>query len=202
MLPRADIGGTRPVGRIEGATPATAPADARQETFNRLAQVAIGKQFQADILSRLNDGTFLVRVADTVARMNLPAGMRAGDSVKMTLVSADPRPTFLLENQANGPTASLNTSAQLADRFLQMAPEPGGAAAGKPAQVDADAASANPATLADPAKAAPGPMRRQKLRWPRRPQARSARRQSQRPRPNSAPRCRAARRLRSAWPVA
>lgn len=123
MLTRADLTGTRPLGQIEAPTPTSAIADARQESFNRFAQIAIGKQFQADILSRLNDGTFLVRIADTVARMNLPAGTRVGESITATLVSADPKPTFLVGPQTNLSTATLSTTGQLVDRFLQMVPE-------------------------------------------------------------------------------
>lgn len=123
MLPRADITGTRPLGTIDGPSPTTSIADARQESFNRLTQIAIGKQFQAEILSRLNDGTFLVRVADTVARMTLPVTTRAGETFTMTLVSKEPRPTFLLGQQANGIAAPANTTEPLLGHLLPAAVE-------------------------------------------------------------------------------
>lgn len=125
MLPRADLTGTRPLGPVDAPSPVTSVADARQETFNRLTQIAIGKQFQADIISKLNDGTYLVRIADTVARMNLPVGTKAGDTVPMTVISTDPRPTFLLGQQPNGPTVTLSAPGQLADRFLQTVAQEG-----------------------------------------------------------------------------
>ena len=125
MLPRADVTGTRPLGPVDAPAPTSSIADARQESFNRLAQIAIGKQFQAEILSRLNDGTFLVRVADTVARMNLPVTTRAGDSMAMTLVSKEPRPTFLLGQQAGGTAAAQNMAGQLLGQLVQAGPEEG-----------------------------------------------------------------------------
>jgi hypothetical protein len=123
MLPRADMTGTRPLGLIDAPTPTSGIADARQESFNRFAQIAIGKQFQVDILSRLNDGSFLVKIADTVARMNLPNGTAVGDSITATLVSADPKPTFQVGPQTSRSTVSLSSTGQLVDRFAQMAPE-------------------------------------------------------------------------------
>lgn len=47
-------------------------------------------------MSRLNDGTYLVKVADTTARMPLPGSPQAGDTITLTLLSANPRPTFIL----------------------------------------------------------------------------------------------------------
>lgn len=95
MLPRADIASAvQPVHAVDAATAVVSVADTRQEAFSRLAQIAIGQQMSGRILSNFSDGTFLVRIANTAARMVLPNNAKVGDSLILTLVSKDPRPTF------------------------------------------------------------------------------------------------------------
>ena len=111
MLSRADFAGTRPLTRVEAITPTTPAGDARQETFSRFTQIALGKQLQASVVSRFDDGTFLVRVAESPVRMALPAGTRVGERMDMTLLSREPRPTFLLGRTADADSAAATLSA-------------------------------------------------------------------------------------------
>lgn len=147
MLPRADIAGTRPAATVEPPTPVTAGAHARQEIFSRLAQITLGKQLQAEVLSRFDDGSFLVRVADTRTRMNLPSGTRAGDALTMTLLAHAPRPTFLLESGPGSAPAQLSSAGRLIDRLLQQAQREGASAAiaGKTPLLSSPALLATPA---------------------------------------------------------
>jgi hypothetical protein len=94
MLPRADINAVKAVGPAEPVSRAEPVADTRQEAFRRTLAAMIGKSTYAEVLSRLNDGSFLVKVAGTQARMQMPAGVAAGDTVPMTVLAASPRPTF------------------------------------------------------------------------------------------------------------
>ncbi|MES2760393.1 MAG: flagellar hook-length control protein FliK [Pseudomonadota bacterium] len=94
MIPAADIITVAPVGRITPASAAEAVADARQQEFQRSLAGQIGKSMQAEVLSRLTDGSFLVRVAGTPARMMLPSNPQPGAEVPLTLVALTPRPTF------------------------------------------------------------------------------------------------------------
>ncbi|MDB5762092.1 MAG: hypothetical protein JWQ21_1087 [Herminiimonas sp.] len=121
MLPPADMTGTRPLVHIEALAPAAPAGDARQETFNRLTQIAIGTQVRAEVLSRFDDGTFLVRIDGTAARMDLPGGTQVGQMLDLTLVAAEPRPTFLLGRQPDAATASLSVTGRLIDNLLQEA---------------------------------------------------------------------------------
>lgn len=125
MLARSDMTGTRPLVHVEALAPAAPVGDARQESFNRLAHIAIGKQFQAEILSRMNDGTFLVRIDSAAVRMNLPAGTQVGDTLDLTLVAAQPRPTFLLRQQPGAATASLSATGRMIDSLLHDAQQEG-----------------------------------------------------------------------------
>ncbi len=93
MIP-ADKITVAPVGRVTPASAAEAVADARQQEFQRALSGQIGKSMQAEVLSRLTDGSFLVRVAGTPARMMLPSNPQPGAEVPLTLVALTPRPTF------------------------------------------------------------------------------------------------------------
>ncbi|KAF1047559.1 MAG: hypothetical protein GAK35_00564 [Herbaspirillum frisingense] len=125
MLPRADIAtAVQPVNSVEAATAVVSVADTRQESFSRLAQIAIGQQMTGRILSNFDDGTFLVRVANTAARMMLPANARTGDSLILTLVSKDPRPTFAIKEGSLRPdeessAVSLSTAGRAMQKDLK-----------------------------------------------------------------------------------
>jgi hypothetical protein len=54
----------------------------------------LGQSMQAEVLSKLPDGSFVVRVADMAARMPLPRRAEPGAQVPLTLVALNPRPTF------------------------------------------------------------------------------------------------------------
>ncbi|MDQ7969947.1 MAG: flagellar hook-length control protein FliK [Oxalicibacterium faecigallinarum] len=125
MLPRADITGTRPVVLIEASVPASTIGQPRQETLERLLQLTLGKEYQAQVLARLTDGNFLVKVDTAAASMKLPPGIKTGDTLDLTLLATEPRPTFLLGKSEPGAMTSLSTAGRLIDTMLQMARQDG-----------------------------------------------------------------------------
>ncbi|ALK98512.1 hypothetical protein AB595_06180 [Massilia sp. WF1] len=98
MLPRDPLSLT-PVARAGAVLPV---ADPRQQAFQRALAGQLGQSMQAEVLSKLPDGSFVVRVADMAARMPLPNGVQAGAQVPMTLVALHPRPTFALATAQGG----------------------------------------------------------------------------------------------------
>ncbi|WP_420477201.1 flagellar hook-length control protein FliK [Noviherbaspirillum sp. ST9] len=125
MLPRADLNPTRPLASLEAATTVVSSTDARLEVFTRLNQIAIGRELQATVDAMLDNGTYLVKVADTTARMALPVGTKVGDTMSMVFIAKDPRPTFLLTQQQGSTPASLSTTARLIDHLLHAAEQEG-----------------------------------------------------------------------------
>ena len=122
VLPRVDIPAARPLGAIEATRAITPLGDVRQENIDRLVRLEVGKQFQAQILSRFNDGTFMVRIADTSARIALPGGGAVGDALQLTLLSTDPRPTFNLDGHtAAGPAGAAGTPSARIAQALYLA---------------------------------------------------------------------------------
>lgn len=102
VIPSVDSPGTRALRGIEPTRPITPLGDTGQESSDRLARLEVGKQFQGQILSRFNDGTFMVRIADTSARIALPGGSQVGDDLLLTLLGTDPRATFNLDSRTAG----------------------------------------------------------------------------------------------------
>lgn len=105
VIARTDNTAPRPLASIEATRAITPLGDVRQENNDRLIRLEVGKQFQAQILSRFNDGTFMVRIADTSARIALPGGA-VGDALQLTLLATDPRPTFSLDGHTTGGAAA------------------------------------------------------------------------------------------------
>jgi len=106
MIPGVDRITVAPVGRVAAAAGADAVGDARQQEFERALAGLVGKSVPAEVLSRLTDGSVIVRVAGIPARMVLPSHpsqlqsqpLQAGAEIALTLVSLTPRPTFQLTN--------------------------------------------------------------------------------------------------------
>ncbi|GGY77139.1 flagellar hook-length control protein FliK [Pseudoduganella plicata] len=115
-MQRLDTPGLRPLAPV-GSTPIV--ADPRQAAFQRALQPFVGQVVQGAVLAKMSDGSFLVRVADTNARMMLPAGADVGADVPMTVVAAQPRPLLqvgtepaqspVVHTQTGAPTSSAAT---------------------------------------------------------------------------------------------
>jgi hypothetical protein len=114
MLPRDPLALT-PVLAPSPATAADPLGSPRQQAFQRALATQLGQSLQGQVLARLSDGSFLVRVAETPARMLLPPGTQAGTELPMKLVTLQPRPTF-----------------QVGAGFAEAGPEPADGAVGEP----------------------------------------------------------------------
>lgn len=134
--------GSRPVVHVEPLAPTPSVADPRQEAFDRLREMAIGKRLQGEILARLNDGSFVVRMANSpddkgpgagpggaTARMRLPASAQVGTFVDLTLVAKQPRLTFQLApskssspaRQSDAAPTVLSSAGRLIGKLLHTA---------------------------------------------------------------------------------
>ncbi|MES2104168.1 MAG: flagellar hook-length control protein FliK [Pseudomonadota bacterium] len=126
MLPRVDSQ-VRPLPSADAPNAAASIGETRQDVVSKLSQLVVGKQIQGEILSRLNDGTFVVRLDGATARMALPKDSRAGTSLPLTLISTNPRPTFLLGSGEGSATTVALTRQELIEGALQNADAHGAA---------------------------------------------------------------------------
>jgi len=88
---------------IEAASASSGLHSLKQEVASKLAQLVVGQQLKGEVLNRQKDGSFTVRVANFSVRMQLPEGVKEGDSVSLRLISTDPKPTFALESKPQIP---------------------------------------------------------------------------------------------------
>ncbi len=87
-------------------------ADPRTEAFERALSTMLGSKVPVSVLSRLGDGSFMVRVADMQVRMALPAGTQPGAELSMKVLAASPQPTFQLGDATlHGTPVPLSTNA-------------------------------------------------------------------------------------------
>ncbi len=91
----------RPPGSVEASSTTATIGNVRQELYQRALARLVGQPLQGQVLSRYTDGSFLVKVADTAARIILPSNAQVGDQLPLTLVSVQPRPTFLLGHETD-----------------------------------------------------------------------------------------------------
>lgn len=137
MLPRD----TLPLTQVARAGAPLPVGDPRQQAFQRSLAGQLGQTMQAEVLTRLDDGSFVVRVGDMAARMPLPQGAAPGQQLPLTLVALTPRPTFQVDT-GKGPA------------YAEAAPAPGEGAQAQSASLaylegkDAAALSRSSALLA------------------------------------------------------
>lgn len=135
-MQRLDTPGLRPLTPT-GATQGV--ADPRQAAFQRALAPLVGQAVQGQVLAKMTDGSFLVRVADTNARMLLPAGVDVGADVPMTVVAAQPRALLQVGNEA----------AQTPIVHTQAGALPGQATSGRPLSAAAALLGKAPLTPAE-----------------------------------------------------
>jgi hypothetical protein len=96
---------------IDAPQAAASIGQTKQQVAASLSQLVVGKQMQSSVLSRLDDGTFIVKLDGATARMTLPEGAKVGDNLALTFLGLKPRPTFLLEQgKGNATSATLTTT--------------------------------------------------------------------------------------------
>lgn len=122
MATRTDITGVSAAAPVAAVLPVEALGDPAQESLRRLNALETGKAFQAQVLSRLRTGEFVVGIADTAARMALPEGVRVGERLSLTLIAREPRLLFMLERPAAQDAALLSSAARLIGGLLRNGP--------------------------------------------------------------------------------
>jgi hypothetical protein len=117
MLPGADLGTlVNPVTPVDPAPAALAATDQRLATISRLDQFAVGQQIQAKVVSLFEDGSALVKIGETAARMVLPANARPGASIILTVTAKDPRPSFSMQVESEPESEAEATASGAAAR--------------------------------------------------------------------------------------
>jgi hypothetical protein len=105
---------------VEATTNVAAINQAKQGVVLNSSQLVIGKQVQAEVVASLSDGTYIVKVADVVARMQLPNAPQVGAKLPLTLIASTPRATFLLNSSNAAGNTPITTQATLGENVQQL----------------------------------------------------------------------------------
>lgn len=121
-VPSSGISATQPV-RPAQALERT--GDPRLDALQRTLATMLGSKVPVSVLSRLGDGSFVVRVLDTPVRMQLPPGTQPGTELSMKVLAASPQPTFQLgEATLHGAPAPLGAGASSLAAAIAAASSP------------------------------------------------------------------------------
>jgi len=169
MLPRLDAAIVTPVKPADGAGAGVAIGDGRQAAFQRAVQSLVGQTVPAEVLSKLKDGSYLVKVAENSVRLMLPGDTQVGSSVPLTVLAAQPRPTFQLGTSAPGSaptllyteagTAEGGEAASLPSQGTVVLPNSGKPASGAPQGTPGTPAGGAGAGAAADAEGGPGQLK-------------------------------------------
>lgn len=122
---RSDLAAvTRAVSQAGAASQVSPIGDLRQDVYARLMTLVPGRPVAAEVVSQNDNGTSMVRVADTVVQMDLPPDAKAGEKVTLTLLAREPRLTFLFEREPAAHSMVSNTG-RLIDSILRSVSQQG-----------------------------------------------------------------------------
>ncbi|MDP2154240.1 MAG: flagellar hook-length control protein FliK [Methylotenera sp.] len=120
--------GPAPVGKLLPVLASDNIGTASQESSARATQFALGREYSAQVLSRVDGKAFLVKVDNAVLKMDLGNAAHVGQSITLRYVQDAPVPTFLFTPQTTKPTdgsALLSPGARLIGQYLQEAEKNG-----------------------------------------------------------------------------
>jgi len=107
-----------------------------------------GEQVRVDVLAKLPSGQSLANLAGQLVNMQLPADVKPGETMRMTYVTGEPRPTFALsQSERQGAPTTVSDTARWLGQITREQTSPGSALP-RPAQL-LSAPPTSPQQLAD-----------------------------------------------------
>ena len=124
MVERISPSGLSALLPVQPAAALERIGDARLDAFQRTLATMLGSQVPVTVLARMQDGSFMVRVAEQPLRMLLPANTQPGAQLTMTVLAASPQPTFGLGDASvlGSPVALTSAAASLAAHIAAASP--------------------------------------------------------------------------------
>ncbi|MEO8419107.1 MAG: flagellar hook-length control protein FliK [Methylophilaceae bacterium] len=157
MLPKSvDIGRVPAVTAVIPAASVAAIGDPREEQAHQTQQFIVGQQYQAQVISRLRDNSFMVDIGGVTANAMFAAAAKPGQTLTLTFVGATPKPSFAITLPADtgsGVKTHLSPSAVLINQYWDIAQQKGAPPAFQTAAVIAQSPYTAPAAMAANLKA-------------------------------------------------
>lgn len=120
--------GVNPVARVLPVLAVDNIGSSLQELNDRATQFVKGQEYLAQVVSKLDDKAYLVKVDQTVLKMELGSAAQAGQTLLLRYMQDSPVPTFLLAPPAtktSDTSAELSPAAQLIGHYLKEAESAG-----------------------------------------------------------------------------
>ena len=120
--------GLAPVGRVIPVLAVDNIGATLQELSARATQFVIGREYAAQVVSKVDDKAYLVKIDSAVLKMELGNTAQAGQSINLRYIKDGPAPTFFFMPQASVPedgAPELSQAARLIGQYLQEAEKNG-----------------------------------------------------------------------------
>lgn len=120
--------GVIPVSKLTPALPVDTIGSTLQELNARATQFVKGQEYSAQVLSRIDNKTYLVKVDNAVLKMELGTAAQMGQTLSLRFMHETPVPTFFLSSALTKPTenaAELSAAAKLIGQHLKQAAHDG-----------------------------------------------------------------------------
>lgn len=117
-----------PVARVLPVLATDNIGSAMQELNARAFSFVKGQEYLAQVMTKLDDKAYLVKVDQTMLKMELGTEARAGQTLLLRYMQDSPIPTFLLAPptaKSSGAATELSPAAQLIGRYLKEAESAG-----------------------------------------------------------------------------
>jgi len=116
--------GPVPVGRVIPVLAVDNIGATLQELNARATQFVIGREYTAQVVSKVDDRAYLVKVDNAVLKMELGDTAQAGQSINLRYIKDGPAPTFFFMPPVTAPAEGLpeiSQGARLIGQYLQEA---------------------------------------------------------------------------------
>ncbi|WP_036303474.1 flagellar hook-length control protein FliK [Methylotenera sp. L2L1] len=120
--------GPVPVGRVLPVLAVDGIGATLQELNARATQFILGREYSAQVVSKVDDKAYLVKVDSAVLKMELGNTALVGQSIRLRYVQDSPVPTFFFTPPTGKPaydSAELSSAARLIGQLLQEAEKNG-----------------------------------------------------------------------------
>lgn len=120
--------GITPVAKLVPVLPVDNIGSTLQELNARATQFVKGQEYSAQVLSKINDQAYLVKVDHAVLKMELGSAAQPGQTLSLRFMQEAPVPTFFLTStltKPGGSSAELSAAANLIGQYLKQAERDG-----------------------------------------------------------------------------
>jgi hypothetical protein len=119
MIPKIDAISSL-IPEIEAPQLLTSIGTNKQSVIEKIIQFSKGQSFQAEVLAKLSNGQFQIKIADTKFNIKLPNNPQIGEKLNFTILTLTPRIIFSFEGVGRITIDDANASQQLLTKFEEL----------------------------------------------------------------------------------